>query len=87
MRTTRPDLAFSISVVSRYLHNPGIKHWNLVKRILKYLKGTSKLALTLSSLTDNTTDPLQLSGFVDADWAGSENLKSTSSYSIFDCYL
>jgi aspartate carbamoyltransferase regulatory subunit len=78
MRTTRPDLAFSISVVSRYLHNPGLKHWNLVKRILKYLKGTSKLALTLSPSTDS--DPLKLSGFVDSDWAGGENLKSTSGY-------
>jgi hypothetical protein len=39
-RKTRPDIAYSVSVASRCLVNPGQKHWNLIKRILRYLKGT-----------------------------------------------
>jgi hypothetical protein len=35
-RKTRPDIAYSVSVVSRYLANPGKKHWHAVKRILRY---------------------------------------------------
>ena len=40
-RLTRPDISFAVSVASRYLANPGKAHWQLVKRILKYLKGNS----------------------------------------------
>lgn len=37
---TRPDIAFTLSTVSQYLESPDKIHWNAVKRILKYLKGT-----------------------------------------------
>ena len=35
---TRPDLAYALSVVSQYMHNPGEQHMNAVMRILRYLK-------------------------------------------------
>nr|GEU39227.1 putative polyprotein [Tanacetum cinerariifolium] len=38
---TRPDIAHAMSVVSRYMAHPGKEHWNAVKRIFRYLKGTS----------------------------------------------
>jgi hypothetical protein len=93
-RTTRPDLAFAVSVVNRFLHNPGRKHWNAVKRILRYLKGTTHLELKIapadlsSSATacdrsSNTAD-FALTGNTDADWAGNvDTLKSTSGYAFF----
>jgi hypothetical protein len=31
MICTRPDLAHVVSVVSRFMHNPGKEHWNAVK--------------------------------------------------------
>jgi hypothetical protein len=37
---TRPDLAYSVGVVSRYMEAPGRAHWAAVKHILRYLKGT-----------------------------------------------
>ncbi|GJX23943.1 retrovirus-related pol polyprotein from transposon TNT 1-94 [Tanacetum coccineum] len=40
MVCTRPDIAYVVSIVSRYLANPGKNHWEAVKWILKYLKGT-----------------------------------------------
>jgi hypothetical protein len=42
---TRPDLAHDVSVVSGFMHNPGKEHWNAVKWILRYLKGTSHFGL------------------------------------------
>ncbi|KAK4384006.1 Retrovirus-related Pol polyprotein from transposon TNT 1-94 [Sesamum angolense] len=42
---TRPDLCFAVGMVSMYQSNPGPDHWVAVKRILRYLKRTSDLAL------------------------------------------
>ncbi|GKA88247.1 retrovirus-related pol polyprotein from transposon TNT 1-94, partial [Tanacetum coccineum] len=45
MICTRPDIAHAVGVVSRYMAEPGKKHWEAVKRILRYIKGTSDVAL------------------------------------------
>jgi hypothetical protein len=80
MRTTRPDLAFAVSVVNRYLHNPGHKHWNLVKRILRYLKGTQDLELCLGGVP--TSNP-KLHGYTDADWGGDPDTRRSTSGQVF----
>ncbi|GJT91754.1 retrovirus-related pol polyprotein from transposon TNT 1-94 [Tanacetum coccineum] len=41
----RPDIAHAVGVVSRYMVEPGREHWEAVKRILRYIKGTSYVAL------------------------------------------
>ena len=41
MVCTRPDIAHIVGVISRYMSHPGIEHWNAVKWILGYLRGTS----------------------------------------------
>ncbi|XP_048323873.2 retrovirus-related Pol polyprotein from transposon TNT 1-94 [Ziziphus jujuba] len=75
MVCTRPDIAHAVAVVSRFLSNPGKKHWEAVKWILRYLKGTSKLCLCYGG-----GDPI-LEGYTDADMAGDpDNRKSTSGY-------
>jgi ATP-binding cassette subfamily B (MDR/TAP) protein 1 len=38
MVCTRPDIAYEVGVVSRFMTNPGEAHWNAVKWILRYLK-------------------------------------------------
>ena len=40
MICTRPDVAYSLGVVSRYQSDPGQAHWKVVKTILKYLRNT-----------------------------------------------
>ena len=49
MVATRVDLAYAVWVVSRYMSNPGQKHWEAVKHILKYLRGTKDSRLTFGS--------------------------------------
>jgi len=41
---TRPDIAFATSTVAQFLENPGCIHWEVVKRIFRYLKGTRDLS-------------------------------------------
>src|SRR4051812_13531903 len=37
---TRPDLAFIVGMLSRYLSNPGVDHWRAAKRVFRYLQRT-----------------------------------------------
>ena len=64
MVATRPDLAFSVSEVSRFMDKPGSEHWTQVKRILKYLSTTKKLQLSYDG-----KQPLEVIAYSDADWA------------------
>jgi hypothetical protein len=73
---TRPDLAFTVCVLSRFLDNLGLPHWNAAKRVLQYLKGTRTLALTYSS--SDTDQGMDIFG--DADGMSLENRKAISSY-------
>ncbi|MCO5599974.1 hypothetical protein L7F22_054081 [Adiantum nelumboides] len=45
MVATRPDIAFAVGVVSCYMANPGRKHWDAVKHLLRYLKGIASKCL------------------------------------------
>ena len=45
MVCTRPDISQAVSMVSRYMHNPGINQWLAVKWILRYLYGTVDVGL------------------------------------------
>ena len=75
MVCTRPDIAHVVSTVSRFLSNPGKEHWEAVKWIFKYLRGTSKLCLSFGG-----SKPV-LEGFTDADMAGDlDGRKSTSGF-------
>ena len=42
MVCTRPDISYVVSVISRYMGNPRNGHWQTVKWILRYLRGTTK---------------------------------------------
>ena len=76
MVATRPDLAYVVGVVSRYMSNPRRKHWEVVKHILRYLRGTKDARLTFGS--NNSTE---VEGYTKSDYArNTDNRKSTSGY-------
>ena len=75
MVCTRPNIAHAVGVVSRFMVNLGKDHWEAVKWIFRYLRGSSKLCLTFGD------SKLVLEGYVDANWAGDIDCrKSTSGY-------
>ena len=43
---TRPDIAFVISVLRRYLSKPSVAHWQMAKQVIMYLQGTKYHMLT-----------------------------------------
>ena len=45
MLFTRPDLCYTVGVLSRYQMNPGIGHWNQIKHALRYVQGTLDYSL------------------------------------------
>jgi hypothetical protein len=62
---TRLDLAFVIGMLSRYQKNPGIDHWNGIKRILRYIQGTKGIMLTYER-----SDSIEIVGYSDLDFVG-----------------
>ena len=73
---TRPDISYAVNILSRKQTNPSVEDWNDVKRLLRYLRGTSFLGLTYKAKTDTleaTTDASH------RDWNDSS---STSGYLI-----
>ncbi|WOH06349.1 hypothetical protein DCAR_0625775 [Daucus carota subsp. sativus] len=75
---TRPDIAYAVSVVSRFMHNPGKQHMDAVVRILRYLKSAPGKGLLFSK--HGNTDIL---GYSDSSWAEKGDRKSTSGYLTF----
>ncbi|RVW25069.1 Retrovirus-related Pol polyprotein from transposon RE1 [Vitis vinifera] len=74
------DLAYALSVVSQYMHNPREQHMNAVMRILRYLKN----ALGKGILFAKNVDHQSIEVYIDADWAGAvDDRRSTSGYFTF----
>jgi hypothetical protein len=46
MVCSRPNLAHAVSVVSKYIANPGRQHWDVVKWFFRYLKDTIEYGIT-----------------------------------------
>ncbi|KAL6982051.1 hypothetical protein U1Q18_052698 [Sarracenia purpurea var. burkii] len=75
MSCTRPDIAYSVSRLSRYTSNPGHDHWKAIVRLLRYLRYTRDLGLHY------TRYPAVLEGYCDANWiSDTKDSKSTSGY-------
>ena len=89
--STRPDIATAVNAVSRFVANPGRKHWQAVKHILRYLRGTEEQGITFSrprpkqspkkpEEQDRDQRPL-LIGYADSDWGGNlDDRRSTTGY-------
>ncbi|XP_068326019.1 uncharacterized mitochondrial protein AtMg00810-like [Pyrus communis] len=76
---TRPDISYAVSIVSQFMHIPSVDHLNLVKRILRYLKGSVGRGILMTK-----NDHTHIMGYCDADWAGNAiDCKSTSGYCTF----
>ncbi|KAF2290187.1 hypothetical protein GH714_003956 [Hevea brasiliensis] len=79
LNITRPDIAFSVRKASQYVHSPKRQHSVAVKHILRYLKGTQRYGLLLTSSFN-----LDIHAYSDANWESNlDDRKSTSGYAIF----
>jgi hypothetical protein len=85
MICTRPDIAHAVGVLSRYMSKLGKENWTTVKRVFRYLRGTTNYGLCYQGRPglDRVVD---IHGFVDADWARDlDRRRSTSGY-VFNLF-
>ncbi|XP_019414631.1 PREDICTED: uncharacterized protein LOC109326402 [Lupinus angustifolius] len=77
---TRPDIAYGVVLVSRFMEVPKQTHLIAVKRVMRYLKGTIGFGITFPTKQNNKNNK-KLVGFSDAVWCGNKmDRKSTSGY-------
>ena len=65
MTITRPHISFAIQQVSQFMQASCHLHFTVVRRIIRYLRGSSRRGLFFPHRT-----PLRLVAYSDADWAG-----------------
>jgi hypothetical protein len=53
---TRLDIAYHVSLLSRFLQNPSRSHWGAAKRVLRYLHGTKHFVITYRYSGPNSTE-------------------------------
>ena len=75
---TRPDIQLAVSKLTHALVNPGRAHWLAAKRVLQYLRGTSKMMITYDGAGGTT-----LEGYVDASWADAEHDRRSTTGWLF----
>ena len=76
---TRPELQYAVQQVCLYMHAPRDAHWTAVKRILRYIRGTMDLGLTISA-----SPSVDIVAYSNADWEGCpDTRRSTSGYCVY----
>ena len=76
---TRPDVCFAVNQVSQHMQAPKTHHWNMVEKILRYLREAPGQGVWMAC-NKNT----EVVGYCDADWAGDRvDRRSTTGYCTF----
>src|SRR4051812_3675682 len=80
MVCTRPDIAYAVSLVSRYMANPGKAHWQALKWILRYINWSLNIVLIYGGALGEDSKAV-IEGYVDSDFPGCmDSRKSISGY-------
>ena len=76
---TRPDICYTVNVLSQFMHSPRVSHFQAANRVLRYIKKTTGLGITYKP-----TSKLDLVLYTDSDFAGSRvDYRSITSYCTF----
>ncbi|KAM1881704.1 hypothetical protein ACFX13_003280 [Malus domestica] len=78
MICTRPDIAYAVSITSRYQSNPGSEHWAAVKTVLKYLRRIKDMFLVYGGASE-----LQVEAYTDVDFQSDVDDRSSNSGYVF----
>ena len=75
---TRPDLCYSVHVLSQVMHAPREAHWDAAMRVIRYLKGSPGQGIMLKADCD-----LHIRAYCDSDWASCPRTRrSLSAYMV-----
>ncbi|XP_019178886.1 PREDICTED: uncharacterized protein LOC109174048 [Ipomoea nil] len=79
LTVTRPDLSFAVNQLCQHMHASIISHWEQLKHVRRYVKGTTTYGLRIRKSLSR-----ELHAISDSDWAGCpEDRKSTSGHAVF----
>lgn len=76
---SRPDIAYAVNLVSRYLNKHGESHWRAVKRIFAFLVGTKNVGIMYRSGGSES----ELRGYSDADYASDLQTRRSTTWYVF----
>ena len=74
----RSDIAYAPSSLARFRRNLGLVHWETVRRVLHYLKGTKGWKLGFGGHVQ------QIAGYTDTNWGGDQDDRRSISVYIFN---
>lgn len=81
---TRPDLAYSVGQLSRYVECPSAEHVGALKKVLRYLAGTKSLGIRYKSpKSQKLIVGMHLTGFSDSDWAADPDSRQSLTGYVF----
>ena len=76
---TRPDISYAVNIVCQRMHEPTLADFDLLKRVLRYVKGT-----IFHGLYIHKNSKLNVQAFCDSDWAGcTSTRRSTTGFCTF----
>jgi hypothetical protein len=79
LTVSRPNITYSVHILSRFMHQPRKDHWEAALRVVRYLKSAPGQGLFFSSTSD-----LRLRAYSDSDWTGCPlTRRSTTGYCVF----
>jgi hypothetical protein len=74
---TRPDIAYAVGALARFMAKPTAVHWQAAKGVLRYLSGTTDYGITFGP------GELELLGYCDADFAGDTDTRRSTTGFVF----
>jgi hypothetical protein len=69
---TRPDIAYAVGALARFMAQPTVVHWQAAKHVLRYLAGTSDHGITFQGTSTAVL------GYSDADYGGDLDTRSST---------
>ena len=76
LTTTRPDIMFAVSLISKFMESPKRYHWKVTKMILRYVSRTINYGILYSTGSD-----FKLTGYTNNDFASNiDDRKNTTGY-------
>jgi hypothetical protein len=79
---TRPDIAYAVRELTRFMSNYGREHFAAAKHLLRYLQGTRHRGIIYGGLQNDVPTNPTIRCFADADWASADSRKSVSGYVV-----
>ena len=85
MVCSRSDMAYATSMISRFMSNLGKKHWNAVKWVLRFLKGSTDVGILYGGGAVGELDVIVR--YVDSDYTGSVDTRRSLTGYVFTLFV